>query len=51
MSSIPAHDLVVDLAIRYGFQVLGAVAILVLGAIVARWSGTVLDRRLQTKGI
>jgi len=30
------QDLVIDLAIRYGFQVLGAVAILAVGAILGR---------------
>src|SRR5262249_15600739 len=41
------HELIVDLAVRYGFQVLGAVAILAAGVLVARWVGAVIDLRLQ----
>src|SRR5207247_601438 len=48
---MPATDLIVDLFIRYGFQVLGALVILVVGAIVARWTGRVLDRRLQMQAM
>lgn len=51
MPSIPAADLLIDLAIRYGFQVLGAIVILVAGAIVARWIGKFIDGRLQRSGI
>src|SRR5258705_6742468 len=40
-------DLVLDLAIRYGFQVIGALVILAAGAIVARWIGHLVDQRLQ----
>jgi small conductance mechanosensitive channel len=40
-------DLVVDLAIRYGFQVLGALVILVGGALVARWCGALVTRWLD----
>jgi small conductance mechanosensitive channel len=40
-------DLVVDLAIRYGFQVAGALAILAVGALLARWVGNVVQRRLD----
>ena len=48
---MPAWDLVVDLGIRYGFQVLGAVVILVVGALVARWTGRLLDGRLQRQAM
>ncbi|MGH7393410.1 MAG: mechanosensitive ion channel family protein [Candidatus Rokuibacteriota bacterium] len=41
-----AKDLVVDLAVRYGFQVLGALVILVLGYILARWCGALVARWL-----
>ena len=51
MPSIPAADLLIDLAIRYGFQVLGAIVVLVAGAIVARWIGQFIDQRLQRSGI
>jgi small conductance mechanosensitive channel len=46
-----ARDIVVDLAIRYGFQVLGAIVILVVGAIVGRWLGRLTDRRLQARAM
>lgn len=41
-----AKELVVDLVVRYGFQVLGAVVILVLGYILARWCGALVARWL-----
>jgi len=40
-------DIVLDLAIRYGFQVIGALVVLAAGAIVARWVGQLVDGRLQ----
>jgi small conductance mechanosensitive channel len=43
---MPVRELVVDLLVRYGFQLLGAVVILLAGAIVARWVGTLLGARL-----
>ena len=46
-----AKDIVVDLAIRYGFQVLGALVILAAGAIVGRWLGSLIDRRLQARAM
>ncbi len=46
-----ATDLVVDLGVRYGFQVLGAVVILVLGALVARWTGRLVDGRLERQAM
>jgi len=39
-------DLILDLLIRYGFQVLGAFAILAVGAIAARWIGGLADHGL-----
>ena len=44
-------DLLVDLAVRYGFQVLGALVILGVGAIVAGWLGRLTDRRLQARAM
>ncbi|MGH7275494.1 MAG: mechanosensitive ion channel family protein [Candidatus Rokuibacteriota bacterium] len=44
-------DIVFDLAIRYGFQVLGAVVILVVGAVAAKWIGSLTDRGLEKKAI
>ena len=40
------HQLLVDLAVRYGFQVLGAVVVLLVGAIVARWVGALVGVQL-----
>src|SRR5947209_11562146 len=44
-------DIVLDLAIHYGFQVLGAMVILVAGALVARWVGQLVDQRLQKQAM
>ena len=43
---MPAPDLILDLAIRYGFQVLGALVILVVGFGVAWWVGRLAERPL-----
>jgi small conductance mechanosensitive channel len=40
------QTLVVDLVVRYGFQVLGAMTIVVVGVVVARWVGALVDIRL-----
>jgi len=44
---MPPVDIIVDLAIRYGFQVAGALAILAVGALLARWVGNVVQGWLQ----
>jgi small conductance mechanosensitive channel len=44
-------ELLVDLAVRYGFQVLGAVVILGVGAMVAGWLGRITDQRLQARAM
>ena len=44
-------DLLFDLVIRYGFQVLGALVILGVGAMIAGWLGRVADRRLQARAM
>jgi small conductance mechanosensitive channel len=44
---MPAKDIVLDLAIRYGFQVLGALIILTAGVLAGRWIGRFVDGRLQ----
>jgi small conductance mechanosensitive channel len=41
-----AKDITLDLVIRYGFQVLGAIIILTVGLLLARWIGNLSDRRL-----
>src|SRR5262245_44721720 len=44
---VGARDLVIDLAIRYGFQVLGALVILGVGLVLAHWVGGLTDRALR----
>ena len=46
-----AKDLTTDLLIRYGFQVLGALVIVAVGALAARWTGLLVDRRLQRRAM
>src|ERR1051325_1750170 len=43
-----AKDITLDLIIRYGFQVLGAIIILALGALAARWWGNWGERWLES---
>ncbi|HXH84874.1 MAG TPA: mechanosensitive ion channel family protein [Candidatus Tectomicrobia bacterium] len=43
------QTLVVDLVVRYGFQVLGAIVILTVGWIVGGWVARVVDGRLQAR--
>lgn len=40
-------DTVVDLLIRYGFQIVGALIILAVGALIARWIGKLTERWLE----
>src|SRR6266481_5465565 len=40
-------ELTLDLLVRYGFQVLGALAILAVGFIAAKWLGGLADQRFQ----
>jgi small conductance mechanosensitive channel len=44
---MPAKELIVDLAIRYGFQVVGALVILGVGILVAWWVGSLVDGPLR----
>jgi small conductance mechanosensitive channel len=44
-----AQEITLDLVIRYGFQVLGAIIILTIGVLLARWIGNFTDRRLETR--
>lgn len=43
-----AKDITLDLIIRYGFQVLGAIIILIVGVLIARWAGKISDRWLSS---
>jgi small conductance mechanosensitive channel len=45
------RTLTLDLAVRYGFQVLGALVILAVGLVIARWLGAVADRRMERKAV
>ena len=49
MSMLSAKELTVDLLIRYGFQLLGAVVILVVGALLARWAGNAVRAWLDSR--
>jgi len=43
--------LTLDLVVRYGFQVLGALIIFVVGLLAARWLGEMADRRMARKAV
>ena len=43
-----AKDITLELVIRYGFQFVGAIIILVVGVLAARWVGKLSDRWLQS---
>jgi small conductance mechanosensitive channel len=40
-----------DIAVRYGLQALAALAILIVGLLLARWSSAALDRWLTKRGL
>src|SRR5436305_10182863 len=44
-----AKDITLDLVIRYGFQVLGAIIILTVGVLLARWVGNFTNRCLAPR--
>jgi len=44
-----AKEITLDLIIRYGFQVLGAIIILTVGVFLARWIGNVSNRWLESR--
>jgi len=44
-----AQDITLDLIIRYGFQVLGAIIILTVGVLLARWIGNLTNRWLESR--
>ncbi len=46
-----AKDLTVDLAVRYGFQILGALVILAVGVFLARWTGNLTGRWLERQAM
>jgi len=48
-SMLSAKEVITDLLIRYGFQLLGAVVVLVAGALLARWVGNTTGKWLETR--
>ena len=44
-----AKAITLDLIIRYGFQLLGALIIFVVGILLARWIGKLTNRALETR--
>src|SRR6476646_8749702 len=46
-ASMPTVDLITEYVIRYGFQVLGAVLVFAVGAMVARWAGKLMQQWLE----
>ena len=48
-SMLSAKEVTMDLLIRYGFQLLGAVVVLVAGALLARWVGNTTGKWLETR--
>jgi small conductance mechanosensitive channel len=47
MNALNVKELTVELLLRYGFQVLGALAILAVGFVAAKWLGGLADQRFQ----
>jgi small conductance mechanosensitive channel len=45
--SAHTQEMIMEILTRYGLQVLGALAIVVIGLLVARWLGGLADQRLQ----
>ena len=48
-SMLSAKEVITDLLIRYGFQLLGALVVLVAGALLARWVGNTTGKWLETR--
>jgi len=44
-----AKDITLDLIIRYGFQILGALVILIIGVLLARWIANLTNRGLESR--
>jgi len=44
-----AKDITLDLIIRYGFQILGALIILIVGVLLARWIANLTNRGLESR--
>jgi small conductance mechanosensitive channel len=48
-AAMNAKDITLDFAVRYGFQVVGAAIILIVGFLLARWIANLTDRGLQNR--
>jgi small conductance mechanosensitive channel len=44
---MPVQNLLIDLVVRYGFQVVGALVFLAVGLLAARWVGALAERQLE----
>ncbi len=51
MPMLSAKDVTTDLMIRYGFQILGALVILGIGLVIARWVGNLLGQWLERRAM
>ncbi|HUO05211.1 MAG TPA: mechanosensitive ion channel domain-containing protein [Candidatus Binataceae bacterium] len=43
------REIVINFVVQYGFQIVGAIVILIAGAILARWIAKVTNRALETR--
>ena len=44
-------DLIVEFALKYGFQVIYAIVILIIGLIIARWLGKMVTRVCESRNL
>ena len=51
MPVVSVKDLTTDLLIRYGFQILGALVILGVGLLLARWVGNLMGQWLERRNL
>ena len=51
MPAVSVKDLTTDLLIRYGFQILGALVILGVGLLLARWVGNLMGQWLERRNL
>ena len=51
MPVVSVKDLTTDLLIRYGFQILGALVIVGVGLLLARWVGNLMGQWLERRNL